>query len=305
MNIRPQTLAEYIGQEQIKPSILRALEGAKSRHEPLDHVLLYGSAGLGKTTLANVLASEMGCTVVTSMGTSIEKPSDLVAILIKINKPNTLFFMDEIHRLPKTAEEVLYPAMEDGILDTTVGNGMSARGLRLKMPSFTFVGATTRISLMSDPLRDRFGNQYALQPYTVDELSTIIKFVAPKIGVSIDDPASTDIARRSRGVARVANRLLARVRDYSALINVQVVDQCMADLHIDGKGLTDQDRHILHVVKEMFNLGPVGLQPLAAASGVDPGEIRDVIEPFLIRQDLLSRTPRGRVITQAGLESIQ
>jgi holliday junction DNA helicase RuvB len=304
VDIRPRTLTEYVGQEHLKPALLKALEGAKQRHEPLDHTLIFGPAGLGKTTLVGVIAYELGYTLMSIVGSAIEKTSDLVGVLIKV-KPQTVLFIDELHAIPRAIEETLYVAMEDGVLDTVIGSGMNTRGLRMRLPPFTLAGATTKLAQLSVPLRDRFGNKYALRHYTDAELSTIVQRTATVYGCDIESEACNEIARRSRGVARVANTLVSRVRDYSRYIDRAAVNACMADLGIDELGLTDLDRSLLKLILTMFNAGPVGLNSLAAASGEDEGMIKEVVEPFLLRMDLISRTPRGRILTQRGLEVCQ
>lgn len=301
-NLRPQRLDEYIGQEKAKANLKVYIEAAKKRGEPLDHVLFYGPPGLGKTTLAGIIANEMGVHVKITSGPAIAKPGEMAAILSNLAEGD-LLFVDEIHRLNRQVEEVLYPAMEDYAIDIMIGKGTTARSIRLDLPKFTLVGATTRAGLLSAPLRDRFGVMHHLEFYTVDELKTIILHSAEKLGVEIDDAGAFELARRSRGTPRLANRLLKRVRDfaqvkYDGKITEKVASFALDLLEVDKMGLDNSDRRLLMTIIEKFSGGPVGLDTLAAAIGEDAGTIEDVYEPYLVMNGFINRTPKGRVVTE-------
>lgn len=300
-SLRPQTLDEYIGQKKVKENLKIYIEAAKSREEALDHVLFYGPPGLGKTTLAGIIANEMKVHIKITSGPAIAKPGEMAAILNNLNEGD-LLFIDEIHRLNRQVEEVLYPAMEDYAIDIMVGKGSSARSIRLDLPHFTLVGATTRAGLLSAPLRDRFGVVNHLEFYEVDELKSIIMASAKKLGVEIDEEGALELARRSRGTPRLANRLLKRVRDfaevkYDGIITKEVTDFALDLLEVDKMGLDQNDRNILITLIDKFQGGPIGLETLAAAIGEDSGTIEDVYEPFLVKNGFINRTPRGRVAT--------
>lgn len=301
-NLRPQRLDEYIGQEKAKANLKVYIEAAKKRGEPLDHVLFYGPPGLGKTTLAGIIANEMGVHVKITSGPAIAKPGEMAAILSNLAEGD-LLFVDEIHRLNRQVEEVLYPAMEDYAIDIMIGKGATARSIRLDLPKFTLVGATTRAGLLSAPLRDRFGVMHHLEFYTVDELKTIILHSSEKLGVEIDDAGAFELARRSRGTPRLANRLLKRVRDfaqvkYDGKITEKVASFALDLLEVDKMGLDNSDRRLLMTIIEKFSGGPVGLDTLAAAIGEDAGTIEDVYEPYLVMNGFINRTPKGRVVTE-------
>lgn len=300
-SLRPQTLDEYIGQEHAKNSLRVYIEAAKRRNDVLDHVLFYGPPGLGKTTLAGIIANEMGTHMKVTSGPAIEKPGEMAAILNGLQEGDILF-VDEIHRLNRQVEEVLYPAMEDYAIDIMIGKGSSARSIRLELSKFTLVGATTRAGLLTAPLRDRFGVIEHLEFYTTEELAEIITHSAKILDVKIDPQGATEIARRSRGTPRIANRLLKRVRDfamvrYDGKITDKVASMALDFLEVDRMGLDQTDRMILRTIIEKFNGGPVGLETLAAAVGEDAGTIMDVIEPFLIKNGLMNRTHGGRVVS--------
>ncbi len=299
--LRPEFLKDYIGQEKVKDAMKVYIDAAKGRNESLDHVLLYGPPGLGKTTLACILANEMGVSIKITSGPAIEKPGELAAILSKL-KDGDILFVDEIHRLNRQVEEVLYPAMEDHAIDVVTGSGPDARSYRLKLPAFTLIGATTRAGMLTAPLRDRFGMIHRLEFYTAEELCTIILNSAAKLGVDIDDAGAFEMARRSRGTPRIANRLLRRVRDYAQVrfdgsITENVADEVLRLLEVDEIGLDKTDRNILLTIINKFNGGPVGLDTLAATTGEDSGTIEDVYEPFLLMNGFINRTPKGRVVT--------
>lgn len=300
-SLRPQYLKDYIGQEKAKSNLKIYIEAAKQRGDALDHVLFYGPPGLGKTTLAGIIANEMGVHMKVTSGPAIEKPGEMAAILNSLQE-NDVLFVDEIHRLNRQVEEVLYPAMEDYAIDIVIGKGATARSIRLDLPKFTLVGATTRAGLLTAPLRDRFGVVHHLEFYTEEELQKIIIHSAAILGVEIDKEGALEMARRSRGTPRLANRLLKRVRDfaqvkYDGKITRDVADFAMDLLEVDRYGLDQTDRLLLSTIIEKFAGGPVGLDTLAAAIGEDPGTIEDVYEPYLIKKGFLLRTPRGRAVT--------
>ncbi|MBO4337546.1 MAG: Holliday junction branch migration DNA helicase RuvB [Lachnospiraceae bacterium] len=302
--LRPQLLTDYIGQKKAKETLKIYIEAAKQRGDSLDHVLLYGPPGLGKTTLAGIIANEMGTHIKVTSGPAIEKPGEMAAILNGLSEGDVLF-VDEIHRLNRQVEEVLYPAMEDYAIDIMIGKGASARSVRLELPHFTLVGATTRAGLLTAPLRDRFGVIHKLEFYTVEELKTIIMHSAGVLNVQIDPDGAVELARRSRGTPRLANRILKRVRDfaqvkYDGVITLEVANTALDLLDVDKLGLDHVDQNLLLTMIDKFGGGPVGLDNLAAATGEDAGTIEDVYEPYLILNGLLQRTPRGRVVTELG-----
>lgn len=301
-SLRPQVLTDYIGQSKIKESLAIYIEAAKQRHDALDHVLFYGPPGLGKTTLAGIIANEMGVHMKVTSGPAIEKPGEMAAILNNLQEGD-LLFVDEIHRLNRQVEEVLYPAMEDYAIDIMIGKGATARSIRLDLPHFTLVGATTRAGLLTAPLRDRFGVIHRLEFYSVEELRLIIMHSAKLLNVEIDPEGATELARRSRGTPRLANRILKRVRDfaqvrYDGIITLDVARTALDLMDVDKLGLDHLDRNILMTMIEKFAGGPVGLDTLAAAIGEDAGTIEDVYEPYLIKNGLINRTPRGRMVTE-------
>ena len=303
-NLRPQTLDDYIGQQKAKKNLKVYIEAAKQRGESLDHVLFFGPPGLGKTTLAGIIANEMGTHMKITSGPAIGKPGEMAAILSNLQEGDILF-VDEIHRLNRQVEEVLYPAMEDFAIDIMLGKESSARSIRLDLPHFTLVGATTRAGLLTAPLRDRFGVVQKLEFYTPGELQIIVERSAEVLGVGIEPEGAAEIARRSRGTPRLANRLLKRVRDfaqvkYDGVITKQVADFALDILDVDKVGLDNNDRSILLMMIEKFGGGPVGLETLAASIGEDPGTIEDVYEPYLLKNGFIQRTPRGRVVTDAA-----
>ena len=307
-NLRPQLLVDYIGQEKAKENLKVYIEAAKQRNDALDHVLFYGPPGLGKTTLAGIIANEMGVHLKVTSGPAIEKPGEMAAILNNLQEHDVLF-VDEIHRLNRQVEEVLYPAMEDYAIDIMIGKGTSARSIRLELPKFTLVGATTRAGMLTAPLRDRFGVVHHLEYYTENELKTIIIRSAKVLGVEIDEEGAMEMARRSRGTPRLANRLLKRVRDfaqvrYDGKITKGVADFALNLLEVDRYGLDQIDRRILSTIMVQFSGGPVGLDTLAAAIGEDSGTIEDVYEPYLIKNGFLVRTPRGRVAGDFAYEHL-
>ncbi|MGH0601615.1 Holliday junction branch migration DNA helicase RuvB [Bacillus mycoides] len=305
-SLRPQTLRQYIGQDKAKHNLEVFIEAAKMREETLDHVLLYGPPGLGKTTLANIIANEMGVNIRTTSGPAIERPGDLAAVLTAL-QPGDVLFIDEIHRLHRSIEEVLYPAMEDFCLDIVIGKGPSARSVRLDLPPFTLVGATTRAGALSAPLRDRFGVLSRLEYYTVDQLSAIVERTAEVFEVEIDSLAALEIARRARGTPRIANRLLRRVRDFAQVrsdgtIAMEITQMALELLQVDKLGLDHIDHKLLLGIIEKFRGGPVGLETVSATIGEESHTIEDVYEPYLLQIGFLQRTPRGRIVTTLAYE---
>ncbi len=306
--LRPRRLCDYVGQTKAKKSLEIYIEAARSRNEALDHVLLYGPPGLGKTTLSAIIANEMGVSIRITSGPAIEKAGDLAAILTNLSEHDILF-IDEIHRLSRSVEEVLYPAMEDYALDIIIGKGPSARSLRIDLPKFTLIGATTRAGLLTAPLRDRFGVISKLEMYTIDELKQIVTRSAGILNIGIEEDGALEIARRSRGTPRIANRLLKRVRDYAqvkaeGIITKDVADKALSMMEIDNIGLDVVDRRMLMAIVKNFGGGPVGLETLAASIGEDANTIEDVYEPYLLQLGFISRTPRGRVLNPLAYEHL-
>jgi len=307
--LRPKSLDEFIGQKKVKENLKVFIEAAKKRNEPLDHVLLYGPPGLGKTTLAHIIAREMGANIRLTSGPAIERPGDLAAILTNI-KEGDVIFIDEIHRLSHVVEEVMYPAMEDYEIDIIIGKGPSARSIRLELPKFTLVGATTRAGLLTSPLRDRFGMSMRFDFYEPEDLNTIIGRSARILGVEIEDEGSLEIAKRSRGTPRIANRLLRRVRDFASVgnkktIDREVVNDSLNKLDVDFLGLDGMDRRILKKIIKDFDGGPVGAETLAVTVSEEVETIEDVYEPYLVQIGFINRTPRGRVATKAAVEHLK
>ncbi len=307
--LRPRTLSDYVGQDRVRENLTVSIEAARQRQEALDHVLLYGPPGLGKTTLAYVVAQELGVQVRATSGPVLEKPGDLAALLTNL-KEHEVLFIDEIHRMSPVIEEILYPAMEDYELDIMIGQGPSARSVKVPLQHFTLVGATTRAGLLTSPLRARFGIVHRLDFYTEDDLNVIVQRSARILGVPIDDPATQELAQRARGTPRVANRLLRRVRDYAEVradgtINAAVAKKAMALLDVDDNGFDEADRRLLKAIIEKFGGGPVGLNSIAAAISEEKEAIEDIYEPFLIQSGFLDRTPRGRIATERAYEYLK
>ena len=307
-SLRPKSFDEYIGQIKVKSNMKVFIEAAKMREEPLDHVLLYGPPGLGKTTLANIIASEMNVNLRITSGPAIEKAGDLAAILTNL-PANSVLFIDEIHRLNRTVEEILYPAMEDYALDIIIGKGPSARSIRLDLPKFTLIGATTRAGMLTSPLRDRFGVINRLEMYSISELQTIVKRSAGILKIRISNEGAHEIAKRSRGTPRIANRLLKRVRDFAQVENLTIIEKPIADrglnaLEVDSIGLDAVDRKLLLTIINKFSGGPVGLETLSSCISEEKDTIEDVYEPYLLQLGFLNKTPRGRVATKAAYEHV-
>jgi len=308
MSIRPSYLSEYVGQSEVKENIDIFIKAAKLRNEPLDHVLLYGPPGLGKTTLAFIIANELGSNIKTASGPSIEKSGDLAAILSTL-EPGDVLFIDEIHRMPRFIEEILYPAMEDFTLDIIVGSDSNTRSIKIDLPPFTLVGATTRAGDLTSPLRDRFGITCKLKYYTEDELKQIIERTSRVLEMPIDDDASTELAKRSRGTPRIANRLFKRVRDFALVDGLEVIDiditnKALGRLKVDNAGLDETDHQFLRAIIEKFNGGPVGIETIASSIGEEISTIEDVYEPFLLQEGYIKRTLRGRVVTKKAYEHL-
>ena len=308
LEIRPSKIDEYIGQDEVKGNLSVFIEAAKMRGEALDHVLLYGPPGLGKTTLAYIIANELGTNIKTASGPSIEKAGDLAAVLSTL-EPGDVLFIDEIHRIPRFVEEILYSAMEDYVLDIVVGNDSSSRNIRIELPPFTLVGATTRAGDLSSPLRDRFGIVCKLNYYNIDDLTKIIKRTSNVLDSPINDEAAISLASRSRGTPRIANRLFKRVRDFAlvkgdGIIDDEIIDMALSKLKVDGLGLDETDHNLLRAIIEKFNGGPVGIEAIAASIGEEQTTIEDVYEPYLLQMGFLKRTNRGRVVTNKAYEHL-
>ncbi len=308
VNIRPDRLEEYVGQKKIKENLKIFIEAAKMRNEPLDHVLLYGPPGLGKTTLAHIIANELGTNIKTASGPAIEKSGDLAAILSTL-EPGDVLFIDEIHRMPRFIEEILYPAMEDFTLDIVVGTDSNTRSIKIDLPPFTLVGATTRAGDLTSPLRDRFGITCKLKYYTEEELKQIVERTSRVLEMPIEDDASTELAKRSRGTPRIANRLFKRVRDFAIVedkeeIDLEVTKKALDRLKVDNMGLDEVDYQLLKTIVEKFNGGPVGVEAIASVIGEEVTTIEDVYEPYLLQKGLLKRTSRGRVVTDLGYKHL-
>ncbi|MBS7020426.1 MAG: Holliday junction branch migration DNA helicase RuvB [Firmicutes bacterium] len=307
--IRPDNIDEYIGQSEVKENLEIFIKAAMMREEPLDHVLLYGPPGLGKTTLSYIIANELGSQIKTASGPSIEKSGDLAAILSTL-EPGDVLFIDEIHRMPRFIEEILYPAMEDFTLDIIVGEGSTSRNIKINLPPFTLVGATTRAGDLSDPLRDRFGIVSKLNYYTVEELTQIVKRTSRVLECEITEDAAVELATRSRGTPRIANRLFRRVRDFAlvmgnGLIDLEITKYALDKLKVDSLGLDDTDYHLLKSIIEKFNGGPVGIEAIASSIGEERGTIEDVYEPYLLQTGLLKRTSRGRMVTRKAYDHLE
>lgn len=308
-SLRPKRLKDYIGQEDLKKKIMVYIEASKNRKEPLDHVLLYGPPGLGKTTLAGIIANELGVNIKITSGPAIEKPGELAAILTGINE-NDVLFIDEIHRILKPVEEVLYSAMEDYRIDIIIGKGPEAKPFSIDLPKFTLIGATTRAGMLSAPLRDRFGIIHRMEYYNEKELAKLIMVNSKAVGVNIDTTDCANIAVRSRGTPRIANNLLKRVRDYAEVMNngiatSKIIAEAMDLMQITDNGLNETDRSILEVIHTQFGNGPVGIDTLAATTGEDKSSIEDIYEPFLLKKGFINKTPRGRVLTELGIKEIE
>ena len=309
VSLRPRKLDEYVGQSKAKENLKIFIEAAKMRNEPLDHVLLYGPPGLGKTTLSSIIANEMGVSIRVTSGPAIERPGDLAAIISNLNE-NDILFIDEIHRLSRSVEEILYPAMEDFVIDIVYGKGVSAKTVRVALPKFTLIGATTRAGLLSAPLRDRFGYISRLEMYTTEELTDIIKRSATILDVILEENGAIEIAKRSRGTPRIANRLLKRVRDFAqikanSIITKQVADDALNSMEVDKLGLDTMDRRMLDAIIHSFGGGPVGLETISASIGEESNTIEDVCEPYLLQLGFISRTPRGRVATKLAYDYLE